>query len=132
LTEALFILLLVLCALVAASDPGKLKNDENKSFLQILNKIEPTSICPDCRLIRTPRSRHCAFCEACIDRFDHHCPWVNNCIGKRNFALFYLFVFLQQVYLFLAGVQIIFAIKLEFWSDKNEGTNWQGITVKIA
>lgn len=70
--------------------------------------MSPTSLCPDCKLIRTPRSRHCYFCERCVDRFDHHCPWVNNCIGKSNFAKFYLFVFLQTVYLISVVTQIVF------------------------
>ena len=26
-------------------------------------EINPTELCPDCKVIRTPRSRHCAICN---------------------------------------------------------------------
>ena len=76
-------------------------------FRTVLGTMDPTSMCPECRLIRTPRSFHCAYCAKCIERFDHHCPWINNCVGKGNYFRFYSFVFVQSTYNFFFMITLM-------------------------
>ena len=90
------------------ADPGAIKRPKHIKFIELLKLIDPIQICVDCEIVRTPRSRHCAVCNTCVERFDHHCPWVNNCVGVGNHVAFMIFLTTT-----LAAVTLVFAFTVD-------------------
>lgn len=54
-------------------------------------------MCPECRHSAKPNEFHCFICGVCVSRYDHHCPWINNCVSVFNIGKFALFLLLLAV-----------------------------------
>ncbi|KAM4704280.1 palmitoyltransferase ZDHHC16 isoform 4-T4 [Rhinophrynus dorsalis] len=58
---------------------------------QAQSDIPTVSICRKCIAPKPARTHHCSICSRCILKMDHHCPWLNNCVGHYNHRYFFSF-----------------------------------------
>ena len=60
-------------------------------------KFDEHNFCVSCMARRPLRSKHCKMCKRCTAKHDHHCPWVDNCIGINNHRHFVLYVLAMAI-----------------------------------
>ncbi|XP_028290124.1 palmitoyltransferase ZDHHC23-B [Gouania willdenowi] len=79
------------------------------SFEQSESELKETSRknwCSVCRLEQPLRAGHCRICSACVLRLDHHCVWINSCVGRDNHRSF-LLTLLIFVVTSLYGISLV-------------------------
>lgn len=111
------------------SDPGVVALPQSRIDFSDMHSMEKNeyereewTVCTRCETYRPPRAHHCRICKRCIRlvlvfiylinffiktifffdrRMDHHCPWINNCVGERNqkyFLQFLVYVGILSLY----------------------------------
>jgi palmitoyltransferase len=103
------------------SDPGAVpKGNATREMIQRMGYPQGQVLfkCSKCCCIKPERAHHCSICQRCIRKMDHHCPWVNNCVGENNqkfFVLFTLYIALISVHaLFLCIHHFIYCVSDEW------------------
>ncbi|XP_027132070.1 palmitoyltransferase ZDHHC12-A [Larimichthys crocea] len=115
LLPVLFFLVVVLSVLlyfaVSLMDPGFVLTDTIKGVQGSDEEMEsmipqPSTPrlrrCGYCLLQQPMRAKHCQTCKRCVRRFDHHCPWIENCVGERNHRWFIVYLLVQLLALLWA------------------------------
>ena len=88
----------------------------SKEYVQVMKTHTlNTKFCGNCSIFRPPRTIHCYTCGGCIEKLDHHCPWLGMCIGKRNYSKYFIYI----IFLFITSESTLYFVRMVVEFTKN-------------
>jgi len=91
-------------------EPGNLK--PKYDYIKLIDlafdiNLHLDNFCSYCCVIKSETSFHCFTCGRCIELFDHHCPFINNCLGHKNHKYFMVFLVTYASFLLIMFVETL-------------------------
>lgn len=104
-----------------ALETGSSLNDRSDCVVAT-DGLDRRAFCNHCQNGKPPRCHHCSVCQRCVLKMDHHCVWVVNCVGARNYKFFLLFLVIsippvKSTYKLLVTTETIFFFKTGYLYD---------------
>ncbi|KAE9619346.1 hypothetical protein Lal_00047433 [Lupinus albus] len=78
--------------------------------------------CDKCFAYKPPRTHHCRVCRRCVLKMDHHCLWINNCVGYWNYKAFFVFALYATIASIHSMVLFICCVLQKDW-DSAKGSS---------
>ena len=95
----------------SAVDPGRIPEGMKAPFKSEYNQMLICEKCTGQETWKPARAHHCRECGFCVFKMDHHCPWINNCVGHRNLKYFVHFC----SYTGVAAIYLSFLMCISFY-----------------
>ncbi|NWI51410.1 ZDHC4 palmitoyltransferase, partial [Calyptomena viridis] len=113
--------------LCSRANPGIITKSNHASLVKVYAydgvMFQKGIVCPTCTMEKPARSKHCSVCRTCVHRFDHHCVWLNNCVGASNTGSFLLYLLaLTATAATLAAITAALLLHVVLLSDAMHGT----------
>ncbi|XP_061997470.1 probable protein S-acyltransferase 15 [Rosa rugosa] len=96
-------------------DSGVSDQEPKKNVIQ-------SRCCDKCSTYKPPRAHHCRVCRRCVLRMDHHCLWVNNCVGYWNYKAFFTLVLYATIGSLYSTTIIITCALQKDWEFSGSGS----------